>query len=131
MVKQVQTMSNDKTQPKPAPNNPAPGVQVTTNDPTKAIDQGMPLLFPEGAFVEYFAFDEVSKGGQYRFLQERELPAEILKAAPYLKGTLRPALFNEYRGNAGMYLTGQTMIGRGFNDPAKQMRRIAIIVVPL
>ena len=124
-------MSNDKTQPKPVPNGGSPGVQVTTKDPSEAIDKGVPLVFPEGAFVEYFAFDEVSKGGQYRFLQERELPDEILKAAPYLKGTLRPALFNEYRGNAGMYLTGQTMIGRGFSNPEKQLKRIAIIVIPL
>jgi hypothetical protein len=123
-------MANVQTQPKPAADGATPGVQAT-NSPLEAMERGMPLNVPENSIVEFFNFEEVSKGGQFKYVQERDIPAEVLKMAPYLKGTLRPSLFNEYRGNPGIYLTGQTMIARGIADPSKQMKRFALIIIPL
>lgn len=123
-------MSNQATTTKTAAGNVAAGVQATDN-PTEAVEKGIPLKLPENSIVEFFTFAEVSKGGQYKYVQERDIPEEVLKLAPYLKGTLRPPLFNEYRGNPGIYLTGQTMSARGITDPAKQMRRFALVLIPL
>lgn len=123
-------MSNQTTTTKTAAGNVAAGVKAT-NDPTEAVKSGIPLNLPENAILEFFAFEELSKGGQFKYQQERDLPAEVLKLMPELKGTLKPSLFNEYRGNAGIYLTGATMVARGISDPEKQMKRFALILIPL
>lgn len=123
-------MSNQATTTKTAAGNVAAGVQATDN-PSEAVEKGIPLKLPNNAIVEFFDFVEVSKGGQYKYVQERDIPEEVLRLAPYLKGTLRPPLFNEYRGNPGIYLTGQTMSARGISNPEKQMKRFALILIPL
>lgn len=123
-------MSNQTISTKTAAGNVAAGVQAT-NNPTEAVEKGIPLKLPDNAIVEFFDFVEVSKGGQYKYVQERDIPEEVLRLAPYLKGTLRPPLFNEYRGNPGIYLTGQTMSARGISNPEKQLKRFALILIPL
>lgn len=123
-------MSNPAISTKTAAGNVAAGVQATDN-PTEAVEKGIPLKLPNNAIVEFFDFVEVSKGGQYKYCQVRDIPEEVLKLAPYLKGTLRPALFNEYRGNPGIYLTGATMQARGFSNPEKQLKRFALVLIPL
>lgn len=123
-------MSNQTISTKTAAGNVAAGVQATDN-PSVAVEKGIPLKLPENSIVEFFDFVEISKGGQYKYEQRRDIPEEVLKIAPYLKGTLRPALFNEYRGNPGIYLTGATMQARGITDPAKQMRAFALVLIPL
>ena len=123
-------MSNQTTTTKTAAGNVAAGVKAT-NDPTEAVESGIPLNLPENAILEFFTFEELSKGWQFKYHQFRYLPAEVLKLMPELKGTLKPSLFNEYRGNAGIYLTGATMSARGISDPEKQMKRFALILIPL
>ncbi len=123
-------MSNQTISTKTAAGNVAAGVQAT-NNPTEAVEKGIPLKLPDNAIVEFFDFVEVSKGGQYKYCQVRDIPEEVLKLAPYLKGTLRPPLFNEYRGNPGIYLTGATMNARGFSNPEKQLKRFALVLIPL
>ena len=123
-------MSNQTITTKTAAGTVAAGVQAT-NNPSEAVEKGIPLKLPDKTIVEFFNFEEVSKGGQYKYVQERDIPEEVLKLAPYLKGTLRPSLFNEYRGNPGIYLAGQTMCARGITDPEKQMKRFALVLIPL
>lgn len=102
-----------------------------TEDPIEAMEKGLPLMVPANAVVEFFRYAETSKGGQYKYIQERELPKAILEAAPYLKGTQKPALFNEYRGNPGIYLAGATMDARGFANPEKTLKRFALVLIPV
>jgi hypothetical protein len=127
-------MSNDKTKTETGGVTVPSGVQApkTTADPRVAKDAGIPLVLPEGAILEFFEFSELSKGGQYGYVQDREIPAEVLKVAPYLKGTKKPSLFNVYRGNEQIYLTGATMKeAHGIGNPEKQLKRFALLIIPL
>lgn len=108
----------------------ASGVKAT-ECPKEAMAAGIPLMLPANAIVETFAFSEVSKGGQLKYVQDRDIPEEVFKLAPYLRGSLKPALFNEYRGNPGIYLSGDTIRAKGLDPEKGTFKKFVMVIIPL
>lgn len=122
-------MSNKTTATKTGVVSESSGVKATDNA-TEAVERGIPLNLPDNAVIGEFTFDSVSKGGQLKYVQDLRIPEEVLKVAPYLRGSTKPAIFNAYRGNAGIYLTGETFRAQGLDPEKGTLKSFTLVIIP-